>query len=46
MHSIIFRASDHAGNMTETARQEIKVDTVTPVLNISISNSLQIKRLL
>jgi hypothetical protein len=39
MHSITFRAIDHAGNVTETARQEIKVDTVTPVVNVSISGT-------
>jgi hypothetical protein len=39
IHTIQYRATDNAGNVTETAVQEIKVDTVTPVINISITGT-------
>ena len=36
VHTIQFRATDNAGNTTETT-QTIKVDTVTPILNFSVN---------
>ena len=38
VHSLGFRASDVAGNTTETA-QTIKVDTVTPALDLSVTGT-------
>jgi hypothetical protein len=35
VHTIQFRATDNAGNVTEST-QTIKVDTITPTLNISV----------
>lgn len=34
-HTIQFRATDNAGNVTETAQQSIKVDTTAPTLDLS-----------
>jgi hypothetical protein len=38
-HTIQFRASDYAGNVTTSPEQTIKVDATTPVLNSSISGA-------
>lgn len=40
IHTIQYRVTDNAGNVTETAIQEIKVDTITPVINISTTGTL------
>lgn len=40
IHTIQYRATDNAGNVTETTVQEIKVDTVTPVINTSTTGTL------
>lgn len=39
IHSIQYRALDYAGNLTQTAAQEIKVDTVTPSLSLDVSGA-------
>ncbi|NWF65078.1 MAG: Ig-like domain repeat protein, partial [Chloroflexi bacterium] len=39
IHSIQYRATDNAGNFTETTSQEIKVDTVAPALNLSTTGT-------
>ncbi|MBP6209774.1 MAG: Ig-like domain repeat protein [Anaerolineales bacterium] len=39
VHNFRFRATDNVGNVTETALQTIKVDTVTPKISTSISGS-------
>ena len=36
IHTVQFRATDNAGNVTEST-QTIKVDTVTPTLNLSVN---------
>ena len=36
VHAVQFRATDYAGNVTEST-QTIKVDTVTPILNFSVN---------
>jgi hypothetical protein len=36
IHTLQFRATDNAGNVT-TVEQEVKVDTLTPALNVSIN---------
>ncbi|MBI3167837.1 MAG: Ig-like domain repeat protein [Chloroflexi bacterium] len=38
-HTIQFRATDNAGNVTETAAQSINVDTVAPTLNLSTTGT-------
>jgi len=43
INTIQYRATDNAGNVTETAIQEIKVDTVTPVIDISTTGTLGLK---
>ncbi|MFN8411511.1 MAG: Ig-like domain-containing protein [Anaerolineales bacterium] len=40
VHTYQFRATDNAGNTTESAQQTIKVDTTTPVLSINIAGTL------
>jgi hypothetical protein len=35
LHSLQFRASDNAGNVT-TAEQKVQVDTISPALNVSL----------
>lgn len=37
IHFIQYRATDNAGNITQTAPQEIKVDTTTPSLSLQIT---------
>lgn len=39
IHTIQYRATDNAGNVTETAVQEIKVDTTTPNLSLSTNGT-------
>ncbi|HRJ57121.1 MAG TPA: Ig-like domain-containing protein [Anaerolineales bacterium] len=39
IHTIQYRATDNAGNVTETALQEIKVDTTVPTLNVSMTGA-------
>jgi hypothetical protein len=36
VHTVHFRATDNAGNVTE-AEQEVKVDTITPSLSLSVN---------
>lgn len=39
MHSIQFRATDNAGNITETTTQTINVDTTAPTLSLSTTGT-------
>ncbi|NWF63033.1 MAG: Ig-like domain repeat protein [Chloroflexi bacterium] len=39
MHTIQFRATDNAGNVTETALQSVNVDTTAPTLNVSTTGT-------
>ena len=39
VHTVQFRATDNAGNVTEST-QTIKVDTITPALNLSVSGTV------
>jgi hypothetical protein len=39
INTIQYRATDQAGNSTETAIQEIKVDTTTPVINTNTTGT-------
>ncbi|MCL4271592.1 MAG: Ig-like domain repeat protein, partial [Anaerolineales bacterium] len=39
MHTIQFRATDNAGNVTETAQQSINVDTTAPTLDLSTTGT-------
>jgi hypothetical protein len=38
-HTIQFRATDNAGNVTETAQQSINVDTTAPTLDLSTTGT-------
>ncbi|NWF64858.1 MAG: Ig-like domain repeat protein [Chloroflexi bacterium] len=40
IHSVQFRATDNAGNINQTAPQQIKVDTVTPSLSLATNGTL------
>ncbi|HNM36531.1 MAG TPA: Ig-like domain-containing protein, partial [Anaerolineales bacterium] len=39
-HTIQFRATDNAGNVTETAQQSINVDTTAPTLDLSTTGTI------
>ena len=39
VHTVQFRATDNAGNVSQTAPQEIKVDTITPGLSLEVSGT-------
>lgn len=39
IHTIQYRATDNAGNITETTAQSVNVDTVAPVLNVVVTGT-------
>lgn len=39
IHTIQYRATDNAGNVTQTTPQEIKVDTTAPTLSVSMTGA-------
>jgi hypothetical protein len=39
-HTVRFRATDYAGNVTETALQTVNVDTTTPAISLTISGTV------
>jgi hypothetical protein len=39
-HTVRFRATDYAGNVTETALQTVNVDTTTPAISLTITGTV------